>query len=196
MSGLPTSAIPGDPSPHQVLGRMVVRRGRKFAFETVSVRGPAGVPMDLDMVRHPGAATILPLLGDDDSPRVVMIRTHRFAPDRVLWELPAGTLEPGEDPQVAAGRELEEETGYAAATISPIGRFYTTPGLTDEVMHAFAARGLTAVGQRLEADESIVVHVLPASRVLEMLDAGEIPDAKTMLTLLLAVRQGLLGTGR
>ena len=82
----------------------------------------------------------------------VMIQNYRIAPDELLWEFPAGKLEPGEDPSHAAGRELEEETGYRAGTVRKLGEFYTSPGFTDELMRVFVAEDLSFVGQRLEHD--------------------------------------------
>jgi len=132
-------------------------------------------------VKHPGAVTILPLLADD---RVVLIRNDRPAVGATLWELPAGTLEPGEDIAAAAARELQEETGYRADHVQPLCRFFTAPGFCDERMHAFVARGLAHVGQHLNDTENITVHATPWADVRRMMQTGEIADAKTMTTLL------------
>lgn len=125
-----------------------------------------------------------------------MIHNRRPAigppPGKQLWELPAGTLEPPEPPEQCAARELIEETGYRAATLRPLGRFYTTPGMTDELMWAFIATGLEQIGQALEADEDLTVEAMEPRRVLAMMDRGDLLDAKTMLSLLLAQRLGLL----
>lgn len=182
----------------RVLARRVLRRGAKFDFELLTIRGPGGATLDREIVRHPGAVVVLPILQAPGEPdRVVLIRNHRPSVDRWLLELPAGTREKGEDPARTAARELEEETGYRAATIEPLGRFYTSPGLSDELMWAFVARGLTPVGQRLEPDESVSVHPTPVPLVAAWLDAApdaqeRIEDAKSMLTLTLASRAGLL----
>ena len=133
---------------------------------------------------------MLPLLNDGEG--VVLIRNDRFALGQVLWELPAGTLEAGEDPGECAKRELEEEAGYRASRVESLGRFYTTPGMTDELMHAFIATGLVKTEQRLEQDERIQVACVPVDRALAMVDRGELMDAKSMLTLLIASRRGLL----
>jgi ADP-ribose pyrophosphatase len=138
---------------------------------------------------------ILPLLDGPEGRRVVMIRNRRPAVGKVLWELPAGTLEPPEAPETCAARELAEETGYRAATIEPLGRFYTTPGMTDELMWAFVATGLSEVGQRLEADEDLAVEPVAPGRVLAMIDSGELMDGKSVASILLAQRRGLLGPG-
>ena len=101
-------------------------------------------------------------------------------------------LEAGEAPEACAGRELIEETGYEGATITPLGRFYTSPGLSDELMWAYVATGLKHVGQRLELDERLTVHLVGVGEALAMVDSGELMDAKSMLTLLLGVRRGLI----
>lgn len=142
-----------------------------------------------EVVRHPGAVVILPLADDG---RVMLIRNHRFSVDRELYELPAGTLEPPEPPGECAKRELHEEAGCTAATWTFLGRFYTSPGLSDELMWAYAAKGLTMVGQKLEPDERLTVHPTPVAKVMEMIDSGEMIDGKSILTLLLAARRGIL----
>ena len=169
--------------------RTLIHRGRKFDFELLEFIGSDGKTLCREVVRHPGAVVILPILDDG---RIVLIRNHRPSLDKPLFELPAGTLEPPEAPVDCAGRELIEETGYQAATIRPLGRFYTSPGLSDEQMWAYAASGLTYVGQRLEPDERLTVHPTSVAGALGMIDSGELEDAKSMLTLLLAVRHDLI----
>ncbi|MBL0926312.1 MAG: NUDIX hydrolase [Phycisphaerales bacterium] len=175
--------------------RKLIHRGAKFDFEQVTIAGRDGRPLTREVVRHPGAVVIIPIL-EPERPggpsRLVMIRNLRIALARELLEFPAGTRERGEDPALCAGRELEEETGYAAATITPLGSFYTTPGMTDELMHAFAARGLRHVGQHLEPDENIKVEIVPTDTAFSLIDRGELADAKSMLALILAQRRGLL----
>ncbi len=178
-----------------VSGARILHRGRKFSLEEVTLTGREGQPIRWEVIRHPGAAVILPLLEGAGGPRIVMIRNRRPAVGKTLWELPAGTLEPPEAPELCAARELMEETGYAAATIEPLGRFYTTPGMTDELMWSFVARGLREVGQRLEADEEMTVEPVKPERVLEMIDTGEIMDGKTIASVLLAWRRGLFAGG-
>ena len=126
-------------------------------------------------------------------PAAVLIRNERFAVGETLWELPAGTLEPGEEPAACAGRELEEETGYRAASVEGLCTFYTTPGMTDEKMHAFVARGLEHVGQRLEEDERIEPRVLGVREVMGLVDGGGPVDGKSLTALLVAARRGVLG---
>jgi ADP-ribose pyrophosphatase len=155
----------------------------------VNVRLPSGRTVEREVVRHPGAVLIVPVL---DSGEIVLIRNYRIALRQTILECPAGTLEPPEPPETCAARELIEETGYRAATLQPLGWFHTTPGLTDETMHAFLARGLSPVGQDLQDDECITLFPVPADESFRMIDRGEIRDAKSMLALLLARRLGLL----
>jgi ADP-ribose pyrophosphatase len=169
--------------------RTLIHRGRKFDFEQLEFVGSDGTVLRREVVRHPGAVVILPILDDG---RIVLIRNHRPSLDRPLYELPAGTLEAGEKPVACAGRELIEETGYDAATIRPLGRFYTSPGLSDELMWAFVATQLEHVGQRLEPDERLTVHPIPAREAFGMIESGELVDGKSMLTLLWAERKGLV----
>lgn len=141
-----------------------------------------GKVVQRDWIHYAGAAVVLPVL-DDGS--IVMIRNYRFAVEETLIELPAGLLEDGEDPAVCAGRELIEETGYTAANVEGLGRFYPGPGTNDEVMYAFLATGLAAGRQALEDYEEIIVEVMTAQRVRQMIRSGEIHDGKTIATLAL-----------
>lgn len=172
--------------------RETIHRGAKFDLEVVTIAGPGGTPIKREVVRHPGSVVILPILESPSGLQIVLIRNTRIALGACVFELPAGTLEPMEKPEECALRELAEETGYEAATIRPLGRFYTTPGMTDELMWAFVATGLRAGRQRLEPDESVTVEPVPAARALEMIDSGDLHDAKTMLTILMGARRGLL----
>jgi len=175
--------------------RETILKGRKFDFERVTFTNRVGERTTREVVRHPGAVCILPILDDGragEEARVVMIRVYRFALDRDTWELPAGTLEAGEAPEACAPRELIEETGFEASSLTKLGSFHTTPGMTDELMHAFVATGLREVGQRLEEDELIKPVVVTVGEALAMIDDGRLADAKSMLTLLLAVRRGLV----
>jgi ADP-ribose pyrophosphatase len=155
--------------------------GVKFVVERRHVPTREGGTAMREVVVHPGAVVVLPILDDG---RIVMIRNHRFAVDETLWELCAGTLEPGEEPAVTAGRELVEETGYSAASIEPLTTFYTSPGICDEIMYAYLARGLTEVGQQLEATEQIEVELLGHEEVMRLVREGQVRDGKTIATLL------------
>lgn len=197
MQGLP----PSEPDFSRVLRRTLVRKGAKFDFEVVTIDAGDGRTLDREIVRHPGAVVILPILeAPGEATRVVLIRNDRVSVGRRLWELPAGTREAAESPLQTAARELEEETGYAAATFRLLGRFYTSPGLSDERMWAFVARDLTPVAVRPEPDERLSVHPTAVRTVLAMIeraadegeDDGRIEDGKSMLTLLWALHRGIL----
>lgn len=156
-------------------------RGRRVHVEERRLVRRDGRVELREMVVHPGAVVLLPLLDDE---RVVLIENHRFTVDKTLLELPAGTLEPGEDPAACAARELEEETGYRAATLEPLLAFYPSPGLGDERMHVFVARGLTKTAQKLDQTEQIEVCVYPLSEALSHIRRRRIEDAKTIAALL------------
>lgn len=141
-----------------------------------------------DLVVHPGAVIILPILDDN---QIILIRNERFAVGETLWELPAGTLEPKEHPQETAGRELIEETGYEAAHIEFLTSFYTTPGFCNEKMFAYVAKNLKFVGQKLDATEKITVEIVQWKNVFTMIENGEIKDGKTLTTLLLFMFQSI-----
>ena len=169
--------------------RTTLHKGGKYDLEHVRQVLPDGGVLERDVIRHPGAVLIIPVL---PSGELVMIQNHRVAVEGRVLEFPAGTLEPPEPASDCAGRELIEETGYKAATLSPLGWFYTTPGLTDERMHLFVASGLEHVGQRPEEDERITVEIMPVAKAVEMVDDGRLVDGKSMIGLLLALRTGLL----
>lgn len=187
-----TGTESGSEQAPRVVSRRTIHKGRRFDFEIIAVRRPGGSVIEREVVRHSGAVVVVPVTDDG---RLVLIRNHRVAVGETLWECCAGTLEAGEDPAVCAGRELAEETGYSAGRIESLGWFYTTPGLTDERMHAFLATDLRFVGQDLEDDETIDVELVSTARAMEMIDRGELRDGKSLVALLIAARRGLLGLG-
>jgi ADP-ribose pyrophosphatase len=162
--------------------------GRVVSLDVDEVRFPDGSTGRLEMVRHPGASAIVPIVTslDDDDPEVVLLRQYRYAADGYLYEIPAGVLHANEPPAVCAARELEEETGYRAASIAPLMTMFTTPGFTDEVIHLFLATGLTEGTVAREQDEFIELVPTRLSRALIMIQRGDIRDAKTALGLLYA----------
>ena len=141
---------------------------------------PGEEPISRDVVVHPGAVVILPILDDH---RVIMIRNYRHAVERELWELPAGTMEPNEEPIDTARRELEEETGYRAGRLRPLMEFYTSPGILTERMYAFVATDLTPVGQKLQGGEQIVAEAVDLDDARRRLVDGEFRDGKTIAVL-------------
>ncbi len=171
--------------------RLTTRRaytGRVLNLDVDTVSFPNGHTGELEMIRHPGAAAIVPVLSPDDArdPQLLLIRQYRYAAGGHIWEVPAGRLEDGEDPEACARRELLEETGATAGRWARLTTVYTTPGFTDERIHLFAARDLV-VDQRAtrrEADEFMEVKAIPVSEVLTMIHRGEIIDAKTIVAVL------------
>jgi ADP-ribose pyrophosphatase len=160
--------------------------GKVISMDVDEVRFPDGSIGELEMIRHPGASAVVPFLSDPygDDPQVLLIRQFRHAADGYLYEIPAGRLDPGEDPRACALRELKEETGCSAAAVEKLFTMYTTPGFTDEKIHVFMATGLKAGESSHEADEFLDLQPMPLSRALSMVEAGEIQDAKTALGLL------------
>jgi ADP-ribose pyrophosphatase len=140
------------------------------------------------MIRHPGASAVVPFLSDPGGgdPQVLMIRQYRYAAEGYLFEIPAGRLNPGEEPRACAVRELKEETGCSAEQVEHLFTMYTTPGFTDEKIHLFMATGLVPGETKHEADEFLDLEPMLLSRALELIEAGEIKDAKTALGLLYA----------
>lgn len=158
----------------------VLLASRKFRVERRAYEMPGRGLVHRDLVVHPGAVLILPLLSAES---VVMIRNWRYAAQAELLELPAGTLEPPESPADCALRELEEETGYRAGRIAPLCQFYTTPGFTNELMHVFVATDLSQTAQRLEPTEQIRVEIMSLGEALAATVDGRIVDAKTIAAL-------------
>jgi ADP-ribose pyrophosphatase len=134
-----------------------------------------------DMVVHPGSVVLLPVLDDGC---LVLIRNRRFAVERTLLELPAGTCEQDEEPSLCALRELEEETGFVAGRLEPLLAFYPSPGSSSERMHVFVARALHKTAQQLDQSEQIEVQPMSLSDVLASIRANEIEDAKTIAAVL------------
>jgi len=170
----------------EVLSTRRVYQGRLLNVDLDRVRTPNGTELDLEMIRHPGAAAVVPLLSEPGSadPVVLLIHQYRYAARGLVWEVPAGVLEPGESPLECARRELVEETGAVADRIEPLTTVYTTPGFTDERIHLFLATGVRAGTAAPRPDELIEVHPQPFSRVLEMIRDGQIVDAKSIVALL------------
>ena len=162
--------------------REIVHIGRKIRVAVDTSTTSDGKTIRRDVVLHPGAVVILPIL---DSEHIVLLRNHRFAIGETLWEVPAGTLEPGEPLQVCAERELAEETGYVAAKWRSLGYLYASPGVMDEKLHLFVAQELTEGTAQPEPDEQLQPVIMRFDEAIRMCLAGEIKDAKTITSLLL-----------
>lgn len=164
-----------------------IHSGRVIDLDVDTVRFPDGSIGQLEMIRHPGAAAVVPFASDPHGkdPTVLLIQQYRYAANGLLIEIPAGRLNPGEDPQVCAHRELLEEVGVKAGRVERLTTIWTTPGFTDERIHLFWASDLTADKHAREPDEFIEVIPKPLSEALQMVRNGEISDAKTALSLLL-----------
>jgi ADP-ribose pyrophosphatase len=172
----------------ELLARREIHRGRIVDLALERVRLPNGHVVELEMVRHRGAAAVVPLLADG---RVALVRQYRHAASGWLLEVPAGTLAEGEAPEACAAREIAEETGYRAGRLEPLGWVWTTPGFTDERIWLYLATGLEPGTPALDADEALEVEHLPLAEAVELALAGEICDAKSVCALLRAgARQG------
>ena len=170
-------------SPPRLLSSEPVWQGRTIAVSRERVALPNGNEVELDLVRHPGATAIVPLLDDGT---VVLVRQYRHAAGGWLLEVPAGKLSPGEEAEACARRELAEETGLRAGELTPLGCVWMTPGFCDERIWLFLATGLATGEQRLEADEAIEIVRLPLSEAVRRAAGGEIADAKSTCALLRA----------
>jgi ADP-ribose pyrophosphatase len=146
---------------------------------------PNGRVVELEVIRHQGAAAVVPI---DQDGCVLMVRQYRHATGGWILEVPAGKLDAGEEPDVCARREVEEETGHRAGTLEPLGWIWTTPGFTDERIWLYLARDLTPTAQRLEDDEVLTVERVPIADAVAQAAEGEIADGKSVCALLRAAR--------
>lgn len=162
--------------------REFIHQGRKIKVAIDTSIGANGETVRRDVILHPGAVVILPVIDHDN---ICLLRNYRFVVDETLWEVPAGTLEPGEALEVAARRELIEETGYTAARWRSLGFFYASPGVLDEKLHLFVAEDLTAGPAQPEADEQLEPTTVPWTDAMKMVLDGTIKDAKTATAILL-----------
>lgn len=163
-----------------------VYTGRVINVDIDTVRFPNGSTGELEIVRHPGASAVIPFLSDprSDDPQILLIKQYRYATDDFIYEIPAGKLDGDEKPEVCAERELREETGCTAEKIEHLYTFYTTPGFTDERIHAFMATGLTRGSVSHENDEFMSLETVTLSQALELIRIGVLKDAKSALAIL------------
>lgn len=173
-----------DPLAESTLQSKVLYRGKILRLEQMQVRLPNGQQAQREIVRHPGAVALLALV--DGGRKALLVRQYRKAAEAALWEIPAGTLEAGESPLKCAERELNEETGYEAKTLTPLRRFYTAPGFCDELITLFRAEGLFRSKKYAPPeDEFLQVQAFTLEEAEGLLEQGHICDAKTMLALAL-----------
>lgn len=162
--------------------------GRVINVDIDTVRFPNGNTGELEMVRHPGASAVIPFLTDPrgDDPQLLLVKQFRHAADDFIYEIPAGKLDGSEDPEVCARRELREETGCTAGKVEHLTTFYTTPGFTDERIHAYMAWELERGEATHEKDEIMTLETVTLSQALDLIRKGELRDAKSALSILYA----------
>ncbi len=174
-------ALPNKPLP-QILASEEIFRGRIFEV-TIDTVCEGDKTYQREVVHHPGSAVIVPAFEDGT---VALVRQYRHPAVRYLLEVPAGTLNRGERPEAGAARELEEELGFVAGRLEKLSEFFVSPGFCEEKMWIYLATEMIETKQQLEEDEIVDVVRLPFSQALEMISAGEIEDAKTIIGLMLA----------
>ncbi|HEY7447023.1 MAG TPA: NUDIX hydrolase [Vicinamibacterales bacterium] len=163
----------------------VVFSGRIFNVAVDRVRLPHSVTVDMEVVRHPASVILLPI---DSDGRLILVRQYRYAVDRWLWELPAGSVDPGETPEAAAVRECAEEIRLKPGALDLLGSFYPSPGYCDELMIFFRLMDLRGLGPddeeaQVDADEDLEVRHFPLDEIHTLIERGEIRDMKTIVGL-------------
>lgn len=167
----------------ELISSEIVYPGRAFTIRRDLVRLPDGRTSKLDIVEHHGSVVLIPI---DDDGNLLFVRQYRHAARLDMLELPAGTLDEGEEPEVCAARELREETGQAAKRLENLGGFYLAPGYSTEYMHVFLASGLYPAPLQADADEFLQVQPVPLAEALQMTRQGLLPDAKSLAALWMA----------
>ena len=168
---------------HELIKRKYIHRGKILDLSLTRFMSEAKGEIEIEIVHHNGGAGTLPLFEDGT---VALVRQWRYPIGRYSLEIAAGRIEPGHSPEETASRELEEELGYRAKTLRKIGEFLVAPGYCEERLHVYLATGLEASQQSLDDDEEIEVVRVPFSEALGLVHTGEIDDAKSIITLLLA----------
>ena len=175
----------------ELIARTPAHKGRIFQLEIDIVKLPTGHTVDMEIVRHPGSVVLIPVT---ESGEIILVRQYRPAIGRRVWELPAGTLKPGEEPEAAARRECQEEIGLIPAHVERLGGFFPTPGYCDEEMNFYRATGLRTPGADDEAaqpdeDEDIETRAFTVAMLRSMIASGEIVDLKTVAGLWLISKE-------
>jgi len=170
-----------DPFREKTFSSTYIFRGKIINLRQDKVKLPDGRETIREIVEHPGAVVVLALTNDN---KIVMIRQFRKPADEVLWELPAGKVEPGENLKNCALRELEEETGYYPRKIKKLITFFSTPGFCDEKLTLFLAEDLEKRNKNEDADEFIEVELIKPNKVLKLVQKNIIKDAKTIIGIL------------
>ncbi len=164
--------------------------GRVVTLNIDTVRLPNGVTVDLEVIRHPGAAAVVPM---KNAGTVILIKQFRHAANGFIYEIPAGKLHPGEDPLHCAARELEEEIGYRSDRFELLSSILTAPGFADEIIHVYKATNLTKGMQQLDQDEVLEVVEISLPDAIKKIEDGTIRDAKTIVGLQAVFIQSLKG---
>lgn len=178
--------------PYQTRSSQIVWRSRWYRIRQDALIFPNGEPGVYNVMEHPGAVWIVPLTARGE---VALIRHYRYTVNEWLWEVPAGSLEPGVNLEEQARRELLEEVGGVAQAMYRIGRFHVMPGISNQTAHIFLATGVTLGAPAREASEVMETHLLPWAETLAMAQRGQIEDGPSALALILALTDGLPASG-
>lgn len=170
--------------PFELLKSEILMKGRAFTIRRDHLKTPDGRETKFDIIEHGGSVVIIPV---DENGNVLLVRQYRHATGGDLLELPAGTLDGDEDPGVCAAREIREETGMAAGKLTRLGDFYLAPGYSTEFMVVFLATELSHNPLEADADEFLSVESVPIAEAIQMAVRGEMPDAKSLAALFLAM---------
>lgn len=172
-------------NPHRIAVERVFD-GRFLNVDRETFTNPAGQELSLEIIRHPGASAIIPMLSDPSAhdPEILVLRQFRYAAGGSIWEIPAGVLDDGETPEACAHRELREETGATTTKLEHLTTIYTTPGFTDEQIHLFLATNIVVAAPDHQFDEFIEVERRSLSSLLRMIRDGRIVDGKSIVALL------------
>jgi len=169
--------------PFKLLRSEILMKGRAVTIRRDHLKTPDGRETKFEIIEHGGSVVLIPI---DENGNVLLVRQYRHATGGDLLELPAGTLEENEDPEVCAAREIREETGKAADTLTKLGEFYLAPGYSTEFMVVYLATGLSDNPLDADDDEFLSVESVPLAEAIQMAERGEIPDAKSLAALFLA----------